>query len=157
VVLAVLAVGNGVFHFEVIVRGVADYGIRIGIGAIISLIMLIGGRIVPSFTPKLLARQGSAPFPPAVSPPDTLPPAFAAIALVAWIFRPVSPVVGALLMGAGLVHFVRLARWAGERTLADRLVLILHVGYAFVPIGFLLTGMAALFPELVPTSAGIHA
>ena len=34
-------------------------------------------------------------------------------------------------------------------------MLILHVGYAFVPLGFLLNAAAAF--DLVPPSAGIHA
>ena len=54
-----------------------------------------------------------------------------------------------------MLHIVRLARWAGERTFRDRLVLILHVGYAFVPFGFLLAG-AAVF-GIGFESAGIHA
>ena len=54
-----------------------------------------------------------------------------------------------------MLHAARLARWAGDRTVRDRLVLILHVGYAFVPLGFLLLGAAAL--DLVPAAAGIHA
>ena len=137
-------------------HGVADYGIRIGIAATIGLIMLIGGRIVPSFTHNWLARRDSARLPQSFSRYDAQAIAFAAIALVAWIIR-LSPVVGALLVGAGLLHLVRLARWAGDRTLADRLVLILHVGYAFVPTGFLLAGTAALVPEWVPMTAGIHA
>jgi uncharacterized protein involved in response to NO len=50
---------------------------------------------------------------------------------------------------------VRLARWAGDRTTRERLLLILHIGYAFVPFGFLLHA-AASFGAL-PPSAGIHA
>jgi uncharacterized protein involved in response to NO len=50
---------------------------------------------------------------------------------------------------------VRLARWAGDRTWRDRLVLILHVGYAFVPLGFLFAA-AAVF-GIGAESAGIHA
>ena len=60
-------------------------------------------------------------------------------------------------MIAGVLQAARLARWAGERTFADRLVLVLHVGYAFVPIGFLLLGAAILWPSEWPTSAGLHA
>ena len=55
-----------------------------------------------------------------------------------------------------MVH-VRLGRWAGDRTLRDRLVLVLHVGYGFVPLGFLLVAGAILYPQAVPVSAGIHA
>jgi uncharacterized protein involved in response to NO len=36
-------------------------------------------------------------------------------------------------------------------------VLVLHVGYAFVPIGFALTGIAALAPMRMPATVGIHA
>ena len=51
---------------------------------------------------------------------------------------------------------MRLARWAGDRTLADRLVLVLHLGYFFIPLGFLLIGASIWIPA-VPPSAGIHA
>jgi uncharacterized protein involved in response to NO len=37
------------------------------------------------------------------------------------------------------------------------LVLILHVAFAFVPLGLLLAGLAALAPGAVPAVAGIHA
>jgi uncharacterized protein involved in response to NO len=40
--------------------------------------------------------------------------------------------------------------------LADLLVLVLHVAYAFVPIGFALLGAATLW-DAVPRSAGLHA
>jgi uncharacterized protein involved in response to NO len=50
---------------------------------------------------------------------------------------------------------LRLARWAGERTLRDRLVLVLHVAYSFVPVGFVLAALGAI--GLVVPSAGLHA
>ena len=49
----------------------------------------------------------------------------------------------------------RLARWAGDRSAREHLVLILHLGYAFIPLGFLLLGAASL--ELVAMAASIHA
>lgn len=54
-----------------------------------------------------------------------------------------------------MLNFVRLVRWAGDRTWQDRLILILHVGYSFVPLGFLLASAAAL--DVVVPSAGVHA
>jgi uncharacterized protein involved in response to NO len=86
---------------------------------------------------------------------DAIVIAIGALALLSWIAAPESRVTGAALALAGLLHLVRLARWAGDRTLRERLVLILHVGYAFVPIGFLLNAAAAF--GLVLPSAGIHA
>jgi uncharacterized protein involved in response to NO len=58
-------------------------------------------------------------------------------------------------LGFAISQFLLGPRWAGDRTLGERLVLILHIGYAFVPIGFLLLGAAAF--DLPSGSAGIHA
>ena len=68
---------------------------------------------------------------------------------------PFERATGFALIFAGLMQLVRLTRWAGERTIGERLILVLHVGYAFVPLGFFLVGGAAL--GLVPPGAGIHA
>lgn len=156
VVLGVLIAGNVVFHAEVMLKGAADYGIRAAIAAVIVLITLIGGRIVPSFTNNWLARNNPGRLPVPFSRFDAVTVAVSALALVAWIAAPAQSVTGALLVLAGLLQAARLSRWAGDRTLADRLVLVLHVGYAFVPIGFLLLG-ASMLTSAVPTSAGIHA
>jgi uncharacterized protein involved in response to NO len=160
-VLAAFIAGNIVFHVEVSVFGAADYAVRIGIASAIILIMLIGGRIVPSFTHNFLLRSagGKEPgrLPCSFSTFDAVSIAGGVIALAAWIAIPASMVAGWLLLFAGALHVVRLARWAGDRVLADRLVLALHVGYSFVPIGFVLAGIASLGPEIVPTSAGAHA
>ena len=44
--LAVFWLGDLIFHVEAITRGYADYGVRIGLAALILLISLIGGRII---------------------------------------------------------------------------------------------------------------
>jgi uncharacterized protein involved in response to NO len=157
IVLGVLILGNVVFYAELIHSGVADYGIRIGIGAVVGLITLIGGRIIPSFTHNWLARHRPQRLPAKFSAFDAVCLAGGGLALAAWVVAPEGPVAGAALIVAGLLHLVRLARWAGDRTIADRLVLVLHVAYAFVPLGFVLTGAAVLWPAMVPASAGLHA
>jgi uncharacterized protein involved in response to NO len=157
VVLAVLIAGNIVFHTEVIRNGSADYGNRIGIAALIGLIMLVGGRVVPSFTRNWLVRNNPGRLPQPFSRFDAATIGVSALALISWIALPQFVGAGILLIIAGLLQAVRHGRWAGDRTLADRLVLVLHVAYAFVPIGFLLMGAAAVWPAIFPTSAGVHA
>jgi uncharacterized protein involved in response to NO len=157
IVIAVLIAGNVVFHLEVILRGSADIGIRLSIAAVIGLLMLIGGRIVPSFTRNWLVRENPGRLPQPFAKFDGASIAAGVVALVAWTAAPDHWSAGVLLLAASVLQAARLARWAGDRTLRDRLVLVLHVAYAFVPVGFALLGAAALWPDAVPASAGVHA
>ena len=52
---------------------------------------------------------------------------------------------------------VRLARWAGERTWREPIVFILHVGYAFVPLGALTLGISILWPDIIAPTGALHA
>jgi uncharacterized protein involved in response to NO len=153
--IALLLVGNVAFHLESHFNGSADYGIRIGIAAMVLLISVIGGRVVPSFTRNWLVRQNPGRLPAPIARFDVVVIAVSAVALALWVVQPVGRWSAAALAFAGLLQIVRLARWAGDRTFSDRLVLVLHVGYAFVPLGFLLSSAGAL--DLVAASAGIHA
>ena len=157
VLICVFIAGNVVFHAEVYFSGTADYGIRIGIAAVVMLISLVGGRIVPSFTHNWLARRGDGRLPAPFSRFDVASIVVSLLALALWIGLPASVITGAVLIAASLMQMTRLARWAGDRTASDRLVLVLHVGYAFVPVGFALLGASILAPSVVPPSIAIHA
>ncbi len=153
--VALLLAGNVAFHLEAHANGAADYSIRAGIAVVIVLIALIGGRIVPSFTRNWLVRENPGRLPVPFARLDVVIVVLSALALLVWVIRPDGAVTGAVLAVAGVLHVIRLARWAGDRTFRDRLVLILHVGYAFLPIGFLLNAASAF--GLLPESAGVHA
>jgi len=153
--IALFGVDNVAFHIEAHVDGLAGYSTRFAVALVITLISLIGGRIVPSFTRNWLARQQEGRMPAPFSRFDAITVALSVLALVAWIVAPMSKAAGAMLMIAGGLHAIRLARWAGYRTAKDRLVLILHLAYAFVPLGYVLSALAAI--DVVPASAGIHA
>ena len=153
--VSLLLVGNIAFHLEAHFHGSAEYGIRIGIATMVLLITVVGGRIVPSFTRNWLARENPGRLPAPIGRIDMSVIVFSAAVLALWVARPMGPDTAAALGAAGVAQILRLARWAGDRTWRDRLVLILHVGYAFVPLGFLLTSAAAF--GLVAESAGVHA
>ena len=155
VMVALLLAGNVAFHVEAHLRGHAEYGARVGIAAIMLLIVLIGGRIIPSFTRNWLVRENPGRLPTPFDRFDAITLALSALAFVLWIALPNGWPTAVVLFAAAALNVVRLARWAGDRTLRDRLVLILHVGYLFVPLGFLLAGLSAL--DLVMPSAAIHA
>src|SRR5215831_3619412 len=152
--VAILLAGNVAFHLEAHFNGQADISIRVGVAVVVLLISLIGGRIIPSFTRNWLVRENPGRLPVPFGRFDMIVVLAGALALCGWIAAPDRHTTGAALALAGLLHLVRLSRWAGERTLRERLLTILHVGYVFVPFGFLLNALAAF--EIVPASAGIH-
>jgi uncharacterized protein involved in response to NO len=153
-IVSMLAASNIAFHLEAHFFGIAEYATRLAIGAIVLLITLIGGRIVPSFTRNWLVRQGAGPLPAPFDALDKAAIAASLAALMAWIVLPNAPASGIALLLAGLLQVARLVRWVGYRTTSEPLVLILHIGYAFIPIGFLLAGAAAF--AAVPASAAMH-
>jgi uncharacterized protein involved in response to NO len=132
-------------------------GVRAALSLVVMMISLIGGRIVPSFTRNWLAKQGvKERLPGQPGRYDLATIAATAVALLAWIAAPHEPTAGLLLLGAGLLQAVRLARWGGWRTVRDPLVLILHVGYCWIPVGLGLLG-ASLVGAAIPGAAAIHA
>jgi uncharacterized protein involved in response to NO len=153
--VAILLAGNVAFHLEAHVNGQAEISIRVGIAVIVLLISLIGGRIIPSFTRNWLVRENPGRLPAPFGRFDTIVVMAGALALCGWVAAPDHELTGAALALAGLLHLIRLSRWAGERTFRERLLVILHVGYVFIPLGFLLNAAAAF--GLLPPSAGIHA
>ncbi len=153
----VLFAANVVFHLEANIAGAADIGRRLGIGATVVLIMIIGGRIIPSFTRNWLARENPGRLPVPFNRFDGITIAVSGLALTAWAFLPERPETGAALLVAALLNTARLTRWAGDRTLRDPLVIVLHAAYLFVPLGFVLAGAAAFVPDVVVPAAGLHA
>lgn len=138
--------------------GLAGPAGRLAIGLVIVLISLIGGRIVPAFTRNWLANQpgGDRPLPTLFNNFDKAVLGVTIAAFLLWGLFPNAGISGGVLILAGLLHLVRLARWRGWRTGAEILVLILHLAYLWVPVGLILLGGGILMPA-VPGGAGVHA
>lgn len=157
--LAVFALGNGLFHWEAAQGDYAaqGYGLRLGLAAVVMMIAVIGGRIVPSFTRNWLARRGPGRLPvPPMQRFDKLALLVLLGALVLWGARPDAPATGGALIVAGGLHVARLARWAGYRTGAEPLVWVLHLGYGFVPLGALAVGLEGLSSGVFGLAAVQH-
>ena len=158
-----VAAGIGLFGIFAAIDGsaqaewiVTDMGWRGGYAVVIMMIALIGGRIIPSFTHNWLAKNGrSEKLPAQPGRYDIILLICTGIALVEFLIAPRSPAGGWLLLAMGVSHAVRLIRWQGWRAARDPLVLVLHVGYAWLPVGLVLLGLAGL--ETVPYVAAFHA
>jgi uncharacterized protein involved in response to NO len=151
--------GNALVHADALGAGATGaLGNRLGIAVFVLLIAMIGGRIVPAFTGNWLrSTDRGDPLPATSKVVEAAALSLTAAALVAWLIAPVGVATGALAALAALAHLLRLARWRGERTGAEPLVWILHLAYAWLPVGFALLAIAAAFPAQAPMSAAIHA
>lgn len=156
IAVGVLCVGNGVYHWEVISGTFTGHGLRLGIGTTLMLIMLVGGRIIPAFTRNWLARQGPGRLPVPFNRTDQGVMVISVLALGAWILWPEAVATAILALLAMAANVGRLARWAGERTASEPLVLVLHLAYSFVPIGFGLLALAILAPAVVSWTGALH-
>jgi len=153
VLIAAFALADVGFHVGAIQWRSPEFSARAGIAVTVALIMVIGGRIIPAFTADCLADAQVAGRPAPYGRFDTASLTVAALALAMWIGRPESSLTAALLLLAGAAQGLRLLRWRGWTILGEPILLVLHVGYAFVLAGFLLLGTAIL---RLPVSA-VHA
>lgn len=158
IILGLFALANALDHAEALGFDVdAGLGWRAGFGLVLMLVSLIGGRIIPSFTRNWLAKQGIAKgLPGQPGPFDLATLAVGGAALAGWVAAPDAKIAGALLIVAGALHAIRLARWSGLKTMRDPLVLILHIAYAWLPLGLFLLGASA-FVWWIPASSALHA
>lgn len=137
--------------------GDPDLAWKCAVALVIILISLIGGRIIPSFTRNWLTKQGVREgLPTQPGRFDAAVIGLTAFAFLAWITAPPGRLTGALFAAAAAAQAFRLGYWKGWKTFADPLVLILHVGYAWVPVGLALLA-AVDFGAPFPRSAAVHA
>jgi uncharacterized protein involved in response to NO len=154
--LALLTVANAMIHAGALsLPAWEDAGKRLALSIVVMLISLIGGRIIPSFTTNWLRRRDAAELPAPFGRFDTATLGITAVALACWVVFDLGAISGPALVVAAAAQAVRLARWRGSSTGQEPLLWVLHVGYAWLPVGLFLLGCAAWAPDL-GTSA-LHA
>jgi uncharacterized protein involved in response to NO len=123
--------------------GIARRGLLVGLDIVLVLITVIGGRIVPSFTANAL-RSRSVPV--TVRSLPRLERGVIAIMILNVLIDAVpgrtAAIAAAVALAAGVLHAARLARWQSRDALAEPLLWVLHAGYAWLAIGFLLKALA---------------
>lgn len=142
--ILVLALANIGFHLLVTSGGDTGLANRLGVAAFIMLITIMGGRVVPSFTRNWLAKRQVPTLPASFGRFDVIAMLIGLVALALWVFSPETLWTSAACLVAAILHLVRLWRWQGWRCWDEKLVLILHLGYAFVPAGFIAVSFSAL-------------
>ena len=155
--LMLLALANGVFHLGLV--GVLDVSPLTPLYAALALVVMIecviAGRVIPAFTmnatPGLTLRVRT--------PVERAALALTALALLLWVFGPAEAGWnmwgGFLLLLAALAQVGRLLQWQPAITRHRPILWILHLAYAWIPVGLALLA-AARFGAL-SMSPGVHA
>jgi len=74
-----------------------------------------------------------------------------------WVVFPGIPVTGMLFAAAALLFFYRITRWRGLACTSEWLVVILHIGYLWLPVWFALMAISIFLPETLSQATALHA
>ncbi len=129
----------------------------LGLAIILTLISVIGGRIIPAFTGNWMQKEGLSPKPTMFNRFDVFVILVTIVALVFLIGNWSGMMAGITAAVAGCLHLIRLARWRGWQTLKSPIVVVLHVSYLWVPVGFALVSLAAFGVGGMEIMSAIHA
>lgn len=152
-ILVLLSVANGAFHAAML--GLIGLSPLTALYAALALIVMIecvmAGRVVPAFT------QSATPGLRLVGKPrlEAATLAASALALALWVFVPPGPMTATALAAAAVLHVIRQWQWRPWVTRGRPILWILHAGYAWIPVGLALLGLAQV--GWVSQSAGVHA
>jgi len=154
--ISLLALANAAFHVEAALGlpAAEGYGLRFALAVIVTLISLIGGRIIPSFTRNWLAQRKAVRLPVPYARPDAVILALSGLTLLLFVLLPDHAATGVLLVVAGLAHLWRQSRWQPLATGPEPLLWVLHLAYLLLALGFVSAGAGAL--DLVPQAAALH-
>ena len=156
VLISLYAFANLLFHKLWMTHVAVDVAVRLGLIIIMILLAMIGGKITPGFTEDVLNEEGISKQPAAFSPFDGFSILILGVAGIAWLNVPEERGVGYVFVGVGMLHLFRLSRWYGWLTWRNPLVWILHIGYGWLAMSFIILGGAILGIGVYPEDA-VHA
>lgn len=145
-ILGVLWLSNLVFHLGVIRHDtpLALHAAIVGIDIVLILVTVIGGRIIPAFTTAALRPTGMGGLVHSRLTLTVLSVAAMALVAIVDVFWPDTRLAGMIAAAAACLQGLRLLQWATLRTLRQPIVWVLHLAYAWLPVGLALKAVALL-------------
>lgn len=128
-------------------------GLYLGIFVVLLMISIVGGRIMPGFTVNGLRQRGVTVQPRSYPWLERTGVAAVAVCGLAWAIMPGSAAAGALAIVAAALNAARLSGWHGEKTARVPLLWVLHLGFAWLPLGLLLLGLSCFVPAIAQQDA----
>jgi uncharacterized protein involved in response to NO len=156
--VGVLALANAAVHAQALglSSDSASRALRFMADGVVLLIVVIGGRITPSFTTNALLRAGVTARAETPLWLGRLAVATTALFAATDLVTPRTTASGVAAAAAALAVALRMRRWQTRLTLRDPLVWSLHAGMAWVALGLGLVAASDLGAP-IPATAGLHA
>lgn len=157
-ILFFLFAANVIYHHGLLTANPdqAWLALRLAVYALIVLYVLKGGVLAPIFTGNALREKGRGELAPCNMKLEIA--AVAALLLLAALDLGAAPPAwtGAGALACAILHGWRCARWQGWRVADVPLVLVMHLGFAWLVLAFALKAAAEL-TGTVPEAAWLHA
>lgn len=141
--LLALSLANALYHVAAIHGGHDHMAIRLAVAAYVVLVMIVGGRIIPSFTRNWLNKFGRTDFPVPYNTYDMIAIVAGAGALGLWAVLPEHPATVTAAAVTAVLQGIRLYRWRGWTVARDRILFVLHIAYIFIPLGLMAITLSA--------------
>ncbi|MFN4008431.1 MAG: NnrS family protein [Pannonibacter sp.] len=150
-------VAMGMAATVAIMESTADLPASLLLLPFVLLLTFVGGRAVPAFTAAWMLRAGDAKAGPAVRTGSALP--VLSLIILASLAEAQGWTVPAawLWMIATGVLLRRMSAWRTCSTFRYPALFWLHVAFAWVPLAFLLQGLAPVWPDFVDPASARHA
>ncbi|MBW8329352.1 MAG: NnrS family protein [Thiobacillus sp.] len=142
--LLVLTAANALVHLEALgwttgwAFSSASLGLHLATYVVVTMVVVMGGRVIPSFTDNKLRTRARR-----WKTIEILVPVTTLGALLAALIASDSYITALLAATAATVHVIRLAGWYTPQYWSVPLLWILHLGYAWIALGFALLALSA--------------
>ncbi|KFI09086.1 NnrS family protein [Massilia sp. BSC265] len=152
VLLAILALANAAFHASVsgLLAVSPMQPLYAAIVAIIVIESVLGGRVIPNFTANAVRGVRTTSHPRLEKASLVLTAATG----LAWAVLPLSVPLGLLALATAAAQALRMAGWKPLCTLRQPLLWVLHLSFAWIPVGFGVLALACF--GVAPHSAAVH-
>jgi uncharacterized protein involved in response to NO len=128
----------------------AEIGIKVAVGLVTLLMIIIGGRVIPGFTANALGTPSRR------ADWSDKAALYAAIAVLLLELLPQARLAqGVAAVAAAVLVALRMRGWQSLRTLRRPILWVLHVGYAWIAVGYAFKGLAQL-TELLRWQDALH-
>ncbi len=148
-----LAVANALFHLQLLgfTANTLQSGIHLGIGMVVTLLVVMGGRVIPFFIERGLRGVTIRKWEwiERLSLGSVL-----LFALIQTLF-PQSMAAMLLALTAALVNIIRVGGWYHRKIWSVSLLWVLYLGYGWVAVGLLMQALSMM--QWVPPMLSLHA